>query len=101
MGLPNHLRKANANAIVWTMVKPGKALKQWRDGKGLSQDEAGKLMDPPVFQGTWAAWETGRKPPSLGNALEIERLTKGGVPARAWVPAHRRPRRCRRPEAQG
>lgn len=81
------------------MAKPGKALKRWRKGRGLSQTEAGKLMSPPVFQGTWAAWETGRKPPSLGNALELERLTEGAIPVRVWVATHRRPRRCKQPEA--
>lgn len=78
------------------MAKPGETLKRWRDAKGLSQDEAAKLLDPPSTQGTWASWELGRKPPSLGNALGIERLTDGAIPVREWVPPHRRPKRRRK-----
>lgn len=73
------------------MKKPGVALKAWRDARHLSQDAAAQLLDPPVTQGAWAAWENGKKPPSLGNALGIERLTGGVIRAAEWVPDRKRP----------
>lgn len=66
------------------MTNPGEALKKWRDERGLSQVEAGKQLSPPVTQGCWGAWETGRKPPNLGNALGLQALTGGAVPAASW-----------------
>lgn len=67
------------------MTTPGNLLKAWREENGLSQTEAGKRLEPPVSQGGWGAWETGRKPPNLRNALQLEDLTGGFVPAVAWT----------------
>lgn len=83
------------------MKTTGEALKAWRARKNLSQVVASQMLDPPTTQGTWAAWETGRKPPSLANALALEVLTGGSIPAKAWVPKHRRPRRRRRRDESG
>lgn len=65
---------------------PGQLLKAWRKERKLSQLQAASLLDPKVSQGTWAAWESGRKPPSLGNALALQKLTRNTIKAAIWVP---------------
>lgn len=75
-------------------MTPGKALRQWRKTRELSQTDAAHQLDPPTTQATWTAWETGRKPPSLENAFAIERLTGGLVRAAEWI----RPRKKRDPK---
>lgn len=67
------------------MTKPSVALKRWRTVRGLSQHDAAGQLEPPATQGAWASWENGRKPPSLANAIGIERLTGGLVRAAEWV----------------
>jgi DNA-binding XRE family transcriptional regulator len=83
-------------------MKNGDALMEWRHGKGLTQVAAGKLVG--VEQGTWAAWEAGRAP-DLHNALKLEKLTDGSVPAINWPAAKKARRRVRlsgkRPAAAG
>lgn len=59
----------------------------WRASEGMSQADAARRLG--VAQAAWAAWETGRKEPDLGNALALERLTKGKVRAAAWPSARR------------
>jgi DNA-binding XRE family transcriptional regulator len=67
----------------------GEKLAAWRvsqigkDGKRLSQAAAAKRVN--ASQGAWAAWERGKKAPDPNLANAIERLTKGKIPARAWV----------------
>ena len=67
------------------MRRPGDALKSWREAQGLDQVAAAARMEPPVTQATWSTWERQRKPPSLQNAFEIERLTGGVIRASEWV----------------
>ena len=73
------------------MRRPGDALKAWREAQGLDQEGAAKLMVPPVTQPTWSSWERQRKPPSLENAFEIERLTGGVIRASEWVDMEKLP----------
>lgn len=47
-------------------------------------------MVPPVSQSTWNTWEKQRKPPSLENAFEIERLTGGVIRASEWISMEKR-----------
>lgn len=61
-------------------------LKAWRDSKKLNQTQAAELLD--VWQGTWAAWESGLKRPSIEMLVRIEELTKGSrfrVRPEDWV----------------
>lgn len=81
------------------MSRPGKKLKKWRKSRGLSQTKAGDLLLPPVAQGTWAAWENEVKPPDLGNALGIERLTEGLIGAGEWLTVKARQKRARAAES--
>lgn len=67
------------------MTRTGEALKRWRTERDLSQEDAARQLSPPATQGAWAAWETGRKPPSLTNAVGIERLTGGLIRSEDWV----------------
>lgn len=66
------------------MSRPEKALKKWRTSLGLSQEAAGEMLTPAVSQAAWASWETGRKPPGLHNAFEIQRVTAGLIVASSW-----------------
>lgn len=68
------------------MTKPGDALRAWRKKRDLSQNDAAQKLSPPVTQSAWAAWENGTKPPSLQNALSLQRLTRGKIKAQEWVP---------------
>lgn len=70
------------------MARPEDALVEWRKERGLSQHAAGQMAMPPVSQAAWAAWESGRKPPGLHNAFEIERLTEGAIEASTWSKPH-------------
>lgn len=76
------------------MASNGDALFRWRDALGKSQTECAEMMDPPVRQGTWAGWESGRAP-DLHNALQLEEITGGKVKARDW-PRVRSERRVKR-----
>lgn len=61
-------------------------LKAWRESKGLTQTQAAELVD--VWQGTWCAWESGIKRPSIEMLVKIEGLTKGSrhrVRVEDWV----------------
>jgi transcriptional regulator with XRE-family HTH domain len=83
------------------MTTPGESLKRWRDARDLSQQEAALMLSPPATQGAWASWENSRKPPSLGNALAIERLTGGVIRAAEWVTERKRPPKKRHPKRHG
>lgn len=69
-------------------------LKEWRDGLGLSQAEAARRIDST--QGAWGPWERGGKAPDLHNALAIERLTGGAVPAVGWARRKAKPMKSSR-----
>lgn len=77
------------------MVTNGELLAEWRLKKELSQEEAGKLVEPPVEQGTWAGWEANR-PPELHNALQLQKLTRNTVKAENWPRRRRVKNRVRR-----
>lgn len=81
------------------MSRPGKKLRKWRKSRGLSQTKAGDLLLPPVAQGTWAAWENEVKPPDLGNALGLERLTEGHIGAGEWLTVKARQKKARAAES--
>ncbi len=80
------------------MRRPGEALKAWREAQGLDQEQAASRMVPAVKQATWSTWERQRKPPSLANALEIERLTGGVIRAAEWVAMEKTASKKREPE---
>jgi transcriptional regulator with XRE-family HTH domain len=65
----------------------GELLAGWRRRQGWSQAVASHRLG--VAQAAWAAWETGRKDPDLGNALALEFLTHGQVRAAGWPSAKR------------
>jgi hypothetical protein len=67
------------------MSEPKDDLMEWRNGLGLSQRAAGQKCRPPVSQAAWGAWESGRKPPGLHNAFEIQRITGGRIVASSWA----------------
>jgi transcriptional regulator with XRE-family HTH domain len=57
------------------------ALKAWRDGRDLSLEDAGKLID--VSAVTWRSWEKGEHRPNKGVLREaLEALT--GIAADEW-----------------
>jgi transcriptional regulator with XRE-family HTH domain len=61
-------------------------LKAWREAKGLNQTEAAEMVG--VWQGSWSAWESGRKRPSIEQLVRLEELTKGSrhrVRVEDWV----------------
>jgi transcriptional regulator with XRE-family HTH domain len=61
-------------------------LRAWRKSKGLNQTAAGELVD--VLQGSWSAWESGHKRPSIEQLVRLEELTKGSrhrVRVEDWV----------------
>lgn len=61
-------------------LTPRERLKAWRDGRGLSQKEAGAMIG--VSGPAWCEWESGgRSPVEHRAALEV--LT--GIPAAAWA----------------
>lgn len=64
------------------MTGPEK-LRAWRDRTGLSQSKAARLLG--VAQGTWSAWEDGRKRPELEFLLELEKATRREVKLADWV----------------
>lgn len=63
-------------------------LKRWRKSKGLSQDAMAELVE--CSQQAYSNVETGRRPPWLALALNIERVTKGVVAAHLWPAAQKR-----------
>lgn len=69
-------------------VHQGLALTSWRHAKAWSQAVAADALG--VAQAAWAAWETGRKTPDLENALALETLTDGAIPAARWSGKKRR-----------
>ena len=74
----------------------GEALKKWRDSKGWTQTDAAERVG--VTQGCFASWEIGRAFPDLGNALRVDKVSEGEVPAslaakRSRKAAHRTSRR--------
>ncbi len=73
---------------------PQDVLLEWRRGLGLSQTAAAQMCFPPVTQTAWWAWETGKKPPSLHNAFELQRITGGLIVASSWARS-RAPRAAR------
>ena len=58
-------------------------LRAWREAEKLTQGEAATLAD--VSQNAWCEWEGGRKTPRTAQALVLQALTKGKVPAWAWL----------------
>lgn len=69
-----------------TRVPMGSSLlRAWRDGLGLTQIQAAKLLDMDFVQ--YSKHETGRRRPGLRRALLIERVTKGKVPCKSWMDA--------------
>lgn len=78
------------------MASNGDRLFQWREEAGLTQEKAAERLG--VKQGTYAAWELDRAP-DLHNALQIEKLTDGAVPAENWPKPKTMRRRIRRPAA--
>lgn len=70
------------------MSRPEDALVKWRKERSLSQTAAGEMVEPPVSQAAWAQWESGKKPPGLHNAFELERVTEGLITAASWSKPH-------------
>ncbi len=66
------------------MNRPEDLLVAWRTERGISQTAAGEMLKPPVTQTAWGSWESGKQPPGLHNAFEIERLTEGEIKAASW-----------------
>ena len=58
-------------------------LKAWRAKRGLSQEEAAKLVW--VHQNTWSDWENDHKAPRIEAALRIDVVTGGDCPVHAWA----------------
>lgn len=61
-------------------------LKAWRESKNLTQTDAAARIG--ITQGSWAAWESGLKRPSIEMLVQIEELTKGSrfrVRTEDWV----------------
>lgn len=72
----------------------GEDLAAWRLGLHLSQAACCAKVEPKITQGTWAAWERGKKVPDLHHAFEIERLTEGAIKASGWARPRAKPRRA-------
>jgi transcriptional regulator with XRE-family HTH domain len=68
----------------------GERLRIWRDSKGLSQQEAAKLVR--TKQRTWASWEHDGATPEIDFAEDLERVTDGFVAMRDWARSRRRQR---------
>lgn len=60
-------------------------LLQWRNGRGLSQREAAKMIG--AHQGRWAKWETGRERPGPAYLQAIARASGGALTLDALVEA--------------
>lgn len=54
----------------------------WRNNKGLTQTEVSRRLG--VSQTSVCDWERGNKSPSVNSAIDLEELTEGEVPVRAW-----------------
>lgn len=68
------------------MSRAREKLRAWREARGLSQTQAAALVD--VWQGSWSAWESGRKRPSIEQLLALEALTRNSrhrVRVADWV----------------
>lgn len=60
-------------------------LKDWREGRKLTQAQASRLAD--VSQATWCEWEAGGKIPRIDLAVRLEELTDSTVTVRDWAAA--------------
>lgn len=58
-------------------------LSQYLEAEGLSQTEFARLLGvaPPMVSG----WCTATRRPDLGNALAIEKITRGRIKAAYWT----------------
>jgi transcriptional regulator with XRE-family HTH domain len=61
------------------------SLKAWRIAKGISQKEAGKLLEPAVTATTWCDWENGKKVPRVDRSEDIEVITGRTVRQSDWA----------------
>lgn len=59
------------------------ALKEWRAGKRLSQEDAAKQIG--VRAASWCDWENGKKLPRTDHAQDLERVTDGQVTLSMWA----------------
>jgi len=65
------------------LTRQGDALRAWRKNADISQGTAAERIG--AKQGSWAAWELGRKAPDGYYAGKIEELTDGAVRAAGWA----------------
>lgn len=63
-------------------VAAGTAIREWREGQGLSQATCAKRVG--VAQSAWNQWETGKGEPRVRFAVRLELLTGGAVPVAMW-----------------
>jgi transcriptional regulator with XRE-family HTH domain len=75
------LTPVTAIAIAVYMLA-GDLLRAWRDGRGLSQQEAAELLG--VSQASVSDYERGVKSPDVDRALRIAETTDGSVPVESW-----------------
>lgn len=54
-------------------------LRDWLQKEGLTQDALGLRLVPPVSQGKVSHWLNGTRRVSLGEALQLGRITNGDV----------------------
>jgi transcriptional regulator with XRE-family HTH domain len=61
----------------------GELLKKWRGDNNLSQGQAADLL--AMSQSSLSDYESGESTPRIAQIVRIAALTKGLVPAEAWV----------------
>lgn len=57
-------------------------LRDWRKRLGITQEEAAHILG--ITQNRVSMFERGKVAPNRKNALRIERLSKGEIPAVSW-----------------
>lgn len=67
------------------MNKGAELLVDWREKNDLTQGAAAVMME--TYPSKLSRWECGRVVPGLKNAVKIDKVTKGAVPAESWLDA--------------
>ena len=61
----------------------GDRLREWRKQRDLKQAEAADQAG--ISQSQWSGLETGKRTPSLAEAVRIQALTGGRIRVRMWL----------------
>ncbi len=60
------------------------SLSKWIDGSGRTREQVAKALG--VTKASLDRYCRGERTPTLGAVLAIEKITRGAIPARSWLP---------------